>query len=85
MTYKTLNFTTLTQTQHLLLVQFQSPDNEASVVKGVPINRLDEVRRIVRTAANGRNVRVKFRGPRYDAQRGCCRKVDARSFAVYVD
>lgn len=85
MTLQNINFTALSQANQQIIAEFQSPATESSVVKGVPLSMLSEVRNIVRSAANGRNVRVKFRGPRHDALALTCLKADAHSFAVYVD
>ena len=64
--------------------QFLSPDYESSFVKGCPLNRLKEIRAIAKRVANGRNICTKYRGPRYDSQRGTCLKKDALSFAIYI-
>jgi hypothetical protein len=65
--------------------QFLSPAEESSFVKGCPLDRLNEIRGIAKQVANGRNVRVKYRGPRYDSMRLTCLKKNARSFALYID
>jgi hypothetical protein len=65
MTLQNINFAALSQANQQVIAKFQSPERESSVVKGVPLSMLSEVRNIVRSAANGRNVRVKFRGPRH--------------------
>lgn len=68
-----------------VLEQYSSPEDESSVIKGVPVHLLDYVREQFRRAGylDGRRFRVHFRGPRYDLSRGYCRRQDAHSFAVY--
>lgn len=55
---------------------------ECSLSKGHPIETLDQVRAFYK--AKGIAIRVRFRGPRYDAQRLTCLKKDAKTFAVYL-
>lgn len=54
---------------------------ECSLSKGHPIETLEQVRAFYR--AKGVAIRVRFRGPRRDAQRLTCLKKDAKTFAVY--
>ena len=75
----------LDSTELATVNQFLSPAEETSFVKGCPLDRLDEIRSIIKRVANGRNIRTKYRGPRYDSQRGTCLKKNARSFAIYID
>lgn len=65
--------------------QFLSPIDEVSFVKDCPLDRLDEIRSIAKRVANGRNIRTRYRGPRYDSMRLTCLMKDARSFAIYID
>lgn len=68
-----------------LLKAYAAPDGETAIVKGLPIQSLDLVRPFMKrlSALTGQKVRVMYRGPRYDACRGACRKADARAFSVY--
>ena len=54
---------------------------ESSLSKGHPIEDLEKVRAKYRD--QGIAIRVRFRGPRYDAMRLTCLKKDAKTFAVY--
>ena len=54
---------------------------EVSLSKGHPIETLEQVRAGYK--ARGIPVRIRFRGPRYDAMRLTCLKKHARTFAVY--
>jgi hypothetical protein len=54
---------------------------ETSLSKGHPIETLEQVRAMYK--AQGIQVRIRFRGPRYDAQRLTCLKKHAKTFAVY--
>jgi hypothetical protein len=75
----------LNSTELAAVNQFLSPTDEASFVKDCPLDRLEEIRSIVRRVANGRTIRTKYRGPRYDSMRLTCLKKNARSFAIYID
>ena len=68
-----------------LVEQYRSPESESSIVKGVPLEKLDLARRVMRVIAGltGQRLRVIYRGPRRDSMRCWCRREDARSFAVY--
>ena len=74
----------LSETQRGLVNTYLSPVTESSVVKGVPLDQLADVKRLIRLCSPGRTISVKYRGPRYDWQRGTCLKRDARSAAIYV-
>ena len=54
---------------------------ECSLSKAHPIETLAQVRAFYKE--KGIPVRVRFRGPRYDAQRLTCLKKHAKTFAVY--
>ena len=54
---------------------------EYSLSKGHPIETLEQVRAMYK--AQGIAIRIRFRGPRYDAQRLTCLKKHAKTFAVY--
>ena len=56
-------------------------------IKDIPIADLDRLRPYYRTLAQieGKKLRIRFRGPRYDRMRQTCLKKDARTFAVYFD
>ncbi len=65
--------------------QYRSPDSESSIVKDVPLEKLEQARRVMQVIASltGQRLRVIYRGPRRDLTRSWCRAVDARRFAVY--
>lgn len=80
-----LAFATLSNQERELLQRYVSPDQESSLVKGVPLDLLNEMRNIVRKIKfNNQRINVKYRGPRYDWQRSTCRKADAKSAAIYL-
>lgn len=54
---------------------------ECSLSKGHPIEQLEQVRAHYR--AQGVKIRIRYRGPRYDAMRQTTLKKHAHSFAVY--
>jgi hypothetical protein len=74
----------LTNTQKTVVDRYLSPAGESSTVKGVPLDQLAEVKRLVRLCSPGKMITVKYRGPRHDWQRSTCLKQDARSAAIYV-
>ena len=55
------------------------------VANHLPMNRLEELRSVYRAMAKeqGKRLRIRFRGPRYDYLAAYCRKEHARYFAVY--
>jgi hypothetical protein len=55
---------------------------ELSLSKGHPIDQLEQVRAHYR--AQGIRIRVRYRGPRYDAMRQTTLKRHAHSFSVYA-
>ena len=77
---KFIYFATVPKDTQEFLAQYRSPENESSIWKGIPMMHLDSIRDALYTVGQ---FRVKFRGPRYDHQRGTCLKANARSFAVY--
>jgi hypothetical protein len=77
---KFLYFATVPKDTQELLSHYESPDSEASIWKGIPVAHLGDIREALHRAGQ---FRVKFRGPRYDHQRGTCLKANAHSFAVY--
>ena len=79
--YEFTIFACLSKTDHEFISKYISPKGEASLYKSIPIQYLEQVRTMLKNT--GLKFRVKFRGPRHDAQRGTCLKSDARSFAVY--
>lgn len=80
-----LAFSLLTTREQELLKQYASPDQESSLVKGVPLSLVNDMRTIVRKIKfNNQRINTKYRGPRYDWQRSTCRKADARSAAIYL-
>ena len=58
-----------------------------AIVSNVPIEKLEEVRPKYKLLAKiaGKRMRVRFRGPRYDAMRLHCLKRNARAFSIYFD
>jgi hypothetical protein len=58
-----------------------------AIVSNIPIEKLEEVRPIYRALARaeGKKMRIRFRGPRYDAMRLHCLKRNARAFSIYFD
>ena len=74
----------LSEDQRKLVSAYLSPTVESSTVKGVPLDQLDEIKRLVRLCSPGKMITVKYRGPRHDWQRSTCLKQDARSAAIYV-
>lgn len=75
----------LTNEDRQLLTVYAAPDSEAAIIKGLPIQVLDQVKLTMKRIAGltGRRVRVMYRGPRYDGSRSSCRRADARGFSVY--
>ena len=76
---------TKTEYRFISLVQFESPENERSVWKNVPMQYLDFVKDCCAKASSitGVKYRFRFRGPRHDAFASHCLKDNARTFAVY--
>jgi hypothetical protein len=58
-----------------------------AIISNIPIEKLEEVRPIYQALARaeGKKMRVRFRGPRYDWMRLYCIKRNARAFSVYFD
>jgi hypothetical protein len=58
-----------------------------AILSNVPIEKLEEFRPIYRALAKseGKKLRIRFRGPRYDIMRLHCLKRNARAFSVYFD
>jgi hypothetical protein len=58
-----------------------------AILSNVPIGKLEQLRPIYRALARaeGKKMRIRFRGPRYDAMRLHCLKRNARAFSVYFD
>lgn len=80
-----LAFSLLNVGEQELLKQYASPANESSVVKGVPLTLLDQMRSIARKIKfSNQRVNVRYRGPRYDSMRQTTLKRDARAFSVYL-
>lgn len=75
----------LTNEDRQLIEHYSAPDSESAILKGLPIQVLDQVKPTMRRIAGltGRKVRVVYRGPRYDLCRSACRKIHARGFSVY--
>ena len=58
-----------------------------AILSNIPIEKLEEVRSIYKALARaeGKRMRIRFRGPRYDAMRLHCLKRNARAFSVYFN
>ena len=58
-----------------------------AIISNIPIDKLEEVRPIYQALAraDGKKMRVRFRGPRYDCMRLYCLKRNARAFSIYFD
>jgi hypothetical protein len=58
-----------------------------AIVSNLPISELETARPVYAGLAKlqGKTLRIRFRGPRYDAQRLYCLKRNARAFSVYFD
>jgi hypothetical protein len=58
-----------------------------AIVSNLPIAELEIVRPVFKTFAKlqGKKMRVRFRGPRYDTMRLTCLKKDAVRFSIYFD
>lgn len=76
-----------------ILNEHVSDGDEHSLAKGIPICYLDSVREATKLAYPGRQVRVRFRGPRNHPadkrpstiRQSVCLKKFATTFAVYID
>lgn len=76
----------LTESDRQLFASFGGPDDEASLLKDVPIQCLDKVKPTIRRveALSGKKCRVIYRGPRPDGHyQSTTRRADAVRFAVY--
>ena len=75
----------MTEYRFISLVPFESPDNEKSVWKNIPMQYLDFVKDCCEKASSitGVKYRFRFRGPRHDAMKLYCLKNNAKTFAVY--
>jgi hypothetical protein len=58
-----------------------------AIISNVPIEKLEAIRPIYKALAKaeGKRMRVRFRGPRYDYMKLYCLKKNARAFSVYFD
>ena len=58
-----------------------------AIVSNLPMDQLEATRAVFKTFAKlqGKTLRIRFRGPRYDAQRLYCLKRNARAFSVYFE
>jgi hypothetical protein len=59
----------------------------AAVMSNLPIEKLEELRPKYKLLAKiaGKTLRIRFRGPRYDAMRLYCLKRNARAFSIYFE
>ena len=64
------------------LKQYESPEDEASFYKGIPIEYKERIRKILKSKGY-KNFRFYFRGPRTHGAQSYCVKRDATSFAIY--
>lgn len=77
-------FATFPAQQQQELAQYFSPDEESSLFKGVPVDRMDEFKQIARRLIPHGQVRARFRGKRSGGMRDYTLKRNARSVAIYV-
>jgi hypothetical protein len=58
-----------------------------AILSNIPIEKLEQYRPIYRgfAKADGKKMRIRFRGPRYDSMRLYCLKRNARAFSIYFD
>jgi len=73
-------FATVPKDTQKLLANYQSPENEISLWKWIPICYLDQVRDALKSAGRFRAV---FRGPRLKRWQSSTNKKDAVAFTVY--
>jgi hypothetical protein len=76
----------LPQSDRQLIEAYSGPENEASLLKDVPIHCLDIVFPTIRRieSLSGKKCRVIYRGPRPDGHhQSMTRKADAVRFALY--
>jgi len=61
--------------------------NVIAVASNLPIADLEKVRKEFKILAvlSGKKMRIRYRGPRYDAMRQTTLKRHARAFSVYFD
>jgi hypothetical protein len=66
----------------IFLAQYQSPKDESSLFKNIPIKELDRVKRILKPLGD---FRIVYRGPRRNQRDpSITHKADAERFSVYV-
>ena len=58
-----------------------------AIISNIPIEKLEAIRPIYKALAKseGKRMRIRFRGPRYDYMKLYCLKKNARAFSVYFD
>jgi hypothetical protein len=58
-----------------------------AIVSNLPIAELENAREVYRVFAKlqSKRMRIRYRGPRYDAMRQTTLKKDARAFSIYFD
>lgn len=58
-----------------------------AIASNIPISELEKVRAQYKLIAKlmDKKLRIRYRGPRYDAMRLYCLKRNARAFSVYFD
>jgi hypothetical protein len=78
-------FSAFSSQQQQQLDPYFSPDHESSLFKGVPVDRMEEFKRIAKMVVPMAKLRVRFRGPREGAMRDYTLKRKARSVAIYVN
>lgn len=82
---KFMFFSVLSREQQQNLGPYISPDQESSFFKHVPIDRMEEFKKLARLLNPGHRVRVRFRGKRSGGMRDYTKKCHAHSVAIYVD
>jgi hypothetical protein len=78
-------FSIFSAQQQEMIKSYFSPEHESSIFKQVPIDQMEQFKRIARMLNPGRPIRVRFRGKRSGAQRDYTKKCHAHSVSVYVD
>ena len=70
-------------TIHEALQAHKSPENEASILKGVKLEHLEAFKQVLRDMFPDSKIYVKYRGPRKEQNGRHCLKENAKSAAIY--
>jgi hypothetical protein len=71
-------------TSKFKLLAYMSPTTDRSLFKGIPIEYLETVRKMMYEAGLGKTYRFRFRGPRPRGYQAYLPKQMATHFAVYL-